>query len=98
MRDAYTYYALAQRAYKAERPAESLDLVSQAIRLHRKDHRFHRLQGEVHDLLGNAVAASESYRRARSLARDENNQARQRSLQERYPRATVFTLGDMSVF
>lgn len=92
-RDAYTYYTLAQRAYQAERPAESLELISEAIRLHRKDHRFHRLQGEVHDLLGNTVAANESYKRARSLARDEKDRTRRRSLEEHYPRATVYTLG-----
>lgn len=97
-RDAYTYYTLAQRAYEAERPTESLELVSQAIRLHRMDHRFHRLQGEVHDLLGNASAANESYRRARNLAREEKDEARRRSFEEHYPRATVFTLDSPSVF
>ena len=69
VRDGYMYYILAQRAYRAEMPAESLKLVSEAIRLYRKDHRFHELQGEIHDLLGNAAQARESYRRARILAR-----------------------------
>ena len=98
VRDAYTYYTLAQRAYQAERPSESLELLSQAIRLHREDHRFHRLQGEIHDLKGNSAAANESYQRARRLARAEENQDRQRSLEEHYPRATVFMLGDASGF
>ena len=97
-RDAYAYYTLAQRAYQAERPSESLELLSQAIRLHRHDHRFHRLQGEVHDLLGNTVAANESYKRARGLARDEKDRTRRRSLEEHYPRATVFTLDSPSTF
>ena len=96
-RDAYTYYTLAQRANQAGRPSESLELVSQAIRLHRKDPRFHTLQGEVHDLLGNTVAASESYKRARGLARAEKDRDRRRSL-EHYPRATVFTLEHSSIF
>ena len=69
VRDGYMYYILAQRAYQAEMPAESLKLVSQAIRLYRKDHRFHELQGEIHDHLGNPAEAKESYRRARILAR-----------------------------
>lgn len=69
IRDGYTYYILAQRAHRAEMPAESLKLVSQAIRLYRKDPRFFRLQGEIHDRLGNTAAAKESYRRARLLAR-----------------------------
>ena len=69
VRDGYMYYILAQRAYQAEMPAESLKLVSQAIRLYRKDHRFHELQGEIHDQLGNPAEAKESYRRARILAR-----------------------------
>lgn len=98
VRDAYTYYTLAQRAYQAERPSESLELVSEAIRLHRKDHRFHTLQGEVHDLLGNTVAANESYKRARGFARAEKARDRQRSLEEHYPRATVFTLGHSSIY
>ena len=97
VRDAYAYYTLAQRAYQAERPTESLELVSEAIRLHRKDHRFHRLQGEVHDLLGNTVAASESYERARGLARDEENPDRRGSL-ERHPRTTVYPLRNAWVF
>ena len=73
-------------------------LVSQAIRLHRNEHRFHRLQGEVHDLLGNTAAANESYKRARGLARHEEDRTRRRSLREHYPRATVFTLDSPSVF
>ena len=97
-RDAYTYYTLAQRAYQAERPTESLELLSEAIRLYRSDPRFHRLKGEVHDRLGDTVAANESYKRARGLARDENDRARQRSLEEHYPRATVFTLRETSVY
>ena len=72
IRDGYTYYILAQRAHRAEMSAESLDLVSQAIRLYRKDPRFFQLQGEVHDQLGNRTAAKESYRRARLLARRYN--------------------------
>ena len=96
-RDAYTYYTLAQRAKEAGRPSESLELVSQAIRLHRKDPRFHTLQGAVHDLLGNTVAASESYKRARGLARAEKDRERRRSMKH-YPRATVFTLEHSSVF
>lgn len=91
-RDAYTYYTLAQRAYQAERPKESLELLAEAIRLYRSDPRFHRLKGEVHDRLGNTVAANESYKRAHGLTRDENDRVRRRSLEERYPRATVFTL------
>ncbi|MCE2460473.1 MAG: hypothetical protein J4F38_06800 [Pseudomonadales bacterium] len=98
VRDAYTYYTLAQRAYQAERPSESLELVSQAIRLHRKDHRFHTLQGEVHGLLGNTVAANESFKRARGVARAEKDRDRLRSLEEHYPRATVFTLGGSSIY
>ena len=69
IRDGYTYYVLAQRAYRAELPKESLELVSQAIRLYRRDHRFYQLQGEIHDQLGNTAAAKESYKRARILAR-----------------------------
>lgn len=69
VRDSYMYYVLAQRAYQAEMPAESLKLVSEAIRLYRKDHRFYELQGEIHDQLGNPSEAKESYRRARILAR-----------------------------
>ena len=97
-RDAYTYYTLAQRAYQAERPTESLELLSEAIRLYRRDHRFYRLQGEVHDYLGNTVAANESYKRARGVARDEVDRDRRRSLAERHPRATVHTLGHSSIF
>ena len=69
IRDGYAYYILAQRAYRAEMPAESLELVSQAIRLYRRDHRFYELQGEIHDRLGDQDAARESYKRARILAR-----------------------------
>ena len=69
IRDGYTYYVLAQRAYRAELTEQSLELVSQAIRLYRRDHRFYELQGEIHDQLGNPVAARESYKRARILAR-----------------------------
>ena len=97
-RDAYTYYALAQRALQAERPRESLALVTQAIRLYRSDHRFHRLQGEIHDRLGDPAAAKESFKKARTLARDERNRDRLRSLAEHYPRARVHTLGHTSVF
>lgn len=97
-RDAYTYYALAQRAHQAERPTESLQLVSQAIRLHRKDHRFHYLQGEIHDELGNAAAAGESRKRARILARDDTRRVRPRSLPKHYRRATVYTFGRTSTF
>ena len=69
IRDGYTYYILALRAHRSEMTAESLELVSHAIRLYRKDHRFYELQGELHDQLGNPVAAKESYKRARILAR-----------------------------
>ncbi len=88
-RDAYTYYTLAQRAHKAGMPTESLELVSQAIRLHRRDHRFYELQGEIHDRLGNQEASSESYKRARALVRDDRSRA-QRG-------ARVYTLGRVSV-
>ncbi len=89
IRDAYAYYTLAERAFEAERPSESLELVSRAIRLHRRDHRFHRLQGEAHDRLGNASAAGESFRRARLLARNDRSRVRQRVLEEHYPRASI---------
>ena len=69
IRDGYTYYILAQRAYRAEMTAESLELVSEAIRLYRRDHRFYELQGDIHDQLGDQDAAKESYKRARILAR-----------------------------
>ena len=94
LRHAYTYYALAQRAYRAERPTESLELIARAIRLHRGDHRFHGLQGDAHHRLGNTVAADASYRRARSLAREDK--APRRSLAERHPRATVHTVDGVS--
>ena len=97
-RDAYTYYTLAQRAYRAERPTESLELLSEAIRLYRRDHRFYRLQGEVHDLLGNTVAANESYKRARGVARDEADRARRRSLEEHHPRTTVYRRKEILLF
>ena len=97
-RDAYTYFALAQRAYQAERPTESLELLSKAIRLYRRDHRFYRLQGEVHDYLGNTVAANESYKRARGVARDEANRARRRSLEDHHPRATVYRRREILLF
>lgn len=97
-RDAYAYYTLAQRAYQAERPSESLELLSEAIRLHREDYRFYRLQGEVHDWLGNTVAANESYQRARRLARAEENRNRQRSLEEHHPRATVYQRREILLF
>ena len=97
-RDAYAYYVLAQRAHQAERPTESLELLSEAIRLYRRDHRFYRLQGEVHDRLGNTVAANESYKRARGVARDQNGVARRRSLEERYPRATVYRRREILLF
>lgn len=69
IRDGYMYYILAQRAYRAEMTDESLELVSQAIRLYRKDPRFYKLRGEIHDQLGDQDAARESYKRARTLAR-----------------------------
>lgn len=97
-RDAYAYYTLAQRAYQAERPSESLELLSEAIRLHREDYRFYRLQGEVHDWLGNTVAANESYQRARRLARAEENGDRRRSLEEHHPRATVYQRREILLF
>lgn len=97
-RDAYTYYTLAQRAFQAERPTESLELLSEAIRLYRRDHRFHRLQGEVHERLGNAVAADESFKKARAIAGAERDRTRRRSVEAHYPRATVFTLGERSMF
>ena len=97
-RDAYAYYTLAQRAYQAERPSESLELLSEAIRLHREDYRFYRLQGEVHDWLGNTVAANESYQRARRLARAEENRNRRRSLEEHHPRATVYQRREILLF
>lgn len=97
-RDAYTYYTLAQRAYQAERPTESLELLSEAIRLYRRDHRFYRLQGEIHDRLGNTVAANESFKRARGVAREEVDRARRRSLQEHHPRATVYRRREILLF
>ena len=97
-RDAYAYYILAQRAYQAERPAESLELLSEAIRLYRRDHRFYRLQAEAHDLLGNPVAAHESYKRARGVARDEADRARRRSFEEHYPRAAVYRRREILLF
>lgn len=97
-RDAYAYYTLAQRAYQAERPSESLELLSEAIRLHREDYRFYWLQGEVHDWLGNTVAANESYQRARRLARAEENRDRRRSLEEHHPRATVYQRREILLF
>ena len=87
-RDAYTYYVLAQRAYEAGMPTESLELVSQAIRLYRRDHRFYQLQHKIHDRLGNHVAGNESYKRARTLARDDRSRAQPRSLEEDYPRTS----------
>ena len=89
-RDAYIYYTLAQRAHKAGVPTESLELVSQAIRLYRRDHRFHELQGEMHDQLGNQEASSESYKRARALSRNDRSRAR--------PGAGVNSLGPDSDF
>ena len=97
-RDAYTYYTLAQRAYMAQRPTESLELLSEAIRLYRRDHRFYRLQGEVHDRLGNTLAANESYKRARGVAREEVDRARRRSLEEHHPRATVYRRREILLF
>ncbi len=97
-RDAYAYYTLAQRAYQAERPTESLELLSEAIRLYRRDHRFYRLRGEVHDLLGDSVAANESFGRARSLAEAEKDRARRRSFAEHHPRATVYRRRDILLF
>lgn len=91
-RDAYTYFTLARRAYLAEQPGESLELVSRAIRLHRKDHRFHLLAGELHNQLGDAVAANASFERARQVARSNESGARQRSVERHYPRATVYSL------
>ena len=78
-RDAYRYYTLAQRAYEAGMPTESLELVSQAIRLYRRDHRFYELRDEIHDQLGNQVADNESYKRARTLPRDDRSPAQPRS-------------------
>ena len=89
-RDAYIYYTLAQRAHKAGMSTESLELVSQAIRLYRRDHRFYELQGEIHDRLGNQEASSESYKRARALARNDRSRAR--------PGAKVYSLGPVSDF
>ncbi|MDE0193028.1 MAG: hypothetical protein OXQ90_16870 [Gammaproteobacteria bacterium] len=97
-RDAYTYYTLAQRAYMAQRPTESLELLSEAIRLYRRDHRFYRLKGEVHDRLGNTLAANESYKRARGVAREEVDRARRRSLEEHHPRATVYRRREILLF
>ena len=90
-RDAYAYYTLAQRAHEAGMPAESLELVSQAIRLYRRDHRFYQLRDEIHDQLGNEVADNESSKRARTLARDDRSPAQPRSSGEEYPRAKVHT-------
>ena len=88
-RDAYTYYTLAQRAHKAGMQTESLELVSQAIRLYRRDHRFYELRGEIHDRLGNQEASNENYKRARALVRDGRSRAQ--------PGARVYTLGHVSV-
>ncbi|MDE0419833.1 MAG: tetratricopeptide repeat protein [Gammaproteobacteria bacterium] len=90
-RDAYAYYTLARRAYLAEAPGESLELVSRAIRLHRRDHRFHLLAGELHTRLGDTVAANESFKRAGQVARSNASRTRHR-LERHYPRATVYSL------
>ena len=84
-RDAYTYFTLAQRALDANRPVDSLELLSSAIRLHRKDHRFYRLQGQAHDELGNDRAAEASFARARAVARNSDRPARRRSAVDHYP-------------
>ena len=93
-RDAYAYYILAQRAYQAERPTESLELLAEAIRLYRRDHRFYRLRGEVYDRLGDTVAAHESFKRAR----DEKDRARRQSMARHYPRATVYRRREILLF
>ena len=88
-RDAHTYFILAQRAYDAERSAESLDLVTRAIRLHGGDHRFHRLQGEIHDRLGNELEADRSFKRARMTARNDDARRPRGKVRERYPGTRV---------
>lgn len=92
VRDAYTYFTLALRAYEAEQPAESLELVSRAITLFGKDDRFFRLRGRIHDRLGDSLAAAESFERARAIARNNDRRERPRATFDRHPRATIFML------
>ena len=88
-RDAYGYFALAQRAFEASHVAYSLELLGNAIRLHDDDHRFHQLQGEAYAELGDDAAAEASFKRARTAARAGREEARSRATIERYPRARV---------
>ena len=92
VRHAYTYFTLALRAHEAEQPAESLELVSRAITLFGKDDRFFRLRGRIHDRLGDALAAAESFERARVIARNNDRRERPRATFDRHPRATIFML------
>lgn len=92
-RDAYGYFALAQRALDAEHPAYSLKLLSNAIRLYDDDHRFHELEGRAHAELGDESAAEASFKRARTVARNNKETARSRATIERYPRARILSGG-----
>ena len=92
-RDAYGYFALAQRALEASHVAYSLELLGNAIRLHGDDHRFHQLQGEAYAELGDDAAAEASFKRARTVARASREDARSRDTIERYPRARILIGG-----
>jgi len=92
-RDAYVYFALAQRALDASHRAYSLELLTDAIRLYADDHRFHQLKGRVHAELGDASAAEASFERARKVARRNREASRTRSIIERHPRARIVTGG-----
>ena len=92
VRDAYAYFALAQRALEARHVAYSLELLANAVRLFDDDYRFYELQGQAYGELGDDAAAEASFKRARTVAR-ASREARSRDLIERYPRAQILIGG-----
>lgn len=92
-RDAYAYFALAQRALESRHVAYSLELLANAVRLFDADYRFYELQGRAYGELGDEAAAEASFKRARTVARASREEARTRDLAERHPRAQILIGG-----
>ncbi len=60
-RNPYYHFALAQVAFDRLSYGESVAFVERALELKRDDHRFHRLKGRAHEMLGEPEAAQASH-------------------------------------
>ncbi len=60
-RNPYYHFALAQVAFDQLSYGESVAFVERALELKRDDHRFHRLKGRAHEMLGEPEAAQASH-------------------------------------